>query len=246
MAKWAMQSIIPDVPFVDDGVMDQTTTRQPAVGLITEPHPVAPSRAAVPDDPSAPREYDTAIGDYWLTPAVEMAAAARGNVAPPANPGAQGWDCCLRATAKAPADARSVGVARGFTLATLQGWGAQRQEDIAIVVSELLTNAVRHASPQCGGGAARRPIRLGLLQPGPFILCAVADTSLTPPLQRAPGCLAETGRGLQVIGALSDNWGYATFATREDTGKVVWALFLNAPARLGLAGQVMRRAPAVA
>jgi hypothetical protein len=37
-----------------------------------------------------------------------------------------------------------------------------------------------------------------------------------------PSLLAETGRGLHVIGALADAWGYTT---PGDTGKVVWAMF---------------------
>ena len=42
----------------------------------------------------------------------------------------------------------SVRTARDFTMATLQRWGtAERSQDIAIVVSELLTNALRHAVP---------------------------------------------------------------------------------------------------
>src|SRR6266700_6188574 len=70
------------------------------------------------------------------------------------------------------------------------------------------------------------PIRLGLLQPGPCVLCAVADPSERAPVATEPGHLAETGRGLHVIGALSDQWGYTT---PSDMGKVVWAMFSARP-----------------
>ena len=80
----------------------------------------------------------------------------------------------------------------------------------------------RHALPGSGDALERRPIRLGLLQPGPCVLCAVADPSNATPVPRTRGSLAETGRGLQIICALSDRWGY-TAASK--TGKVVWALF---------------------
>ena len=127
------------------------------------------------------------------------------------------------ATCLLGADAGSVRAARDFTVATLGRWGmAERSPDITIVVSELLTNALRHALPASGQTAPRRPVRLGLLQPGPCVLCAVADPSKAAPTPQTPGSLTETGRGLHIIGALSDQWGYTT---PSQTGKVVWALF---------------------
>ncbi len=50
----------------------------------------------------------------------------------------------------------------------------------------------------------RQPVRLGLLQRGPCVLCAVADPSKAAPAPRTPGSLAETGRGLNIICVLSD------------------------------------------
>ena len=101
-------------------------------------------------------------------------------------------------------------------------WGeAERSQDIAIVVSELLTNALRHTRPGSADGRPRRPIRLGLLQLSPCLLCAVADPSPAAPVPRSPATLGETGRGLHIVCALSDRWGYTT----SGTGKVVWAMF---------------------
>ena len=68
----------------------------------------------------------------------------------------------------------------------------------------------------------RHPIRLGLRQTGPWVLCAVADPSQAVPVPRVPGSFAETGRGLHIIRALSDTWGYTT---PDASGKVVWATF---------------------
>jgi Histidine kinase-like ATPase domain len=93
-------------------------------------------------------------------------------------------------------------------------------------VSELLTNALRHARAQPGDARPWRPMRLGLVQPGRCVLCAVADSSTAVPAPRTPGSLAETGRGLHIVGALSDRWGYTTPA---GTGRVVWALFHSRP-----------------
>jgi hypothetical protein len=186
------------------------------------------------------------VGWHWLTSAVEMAALASGNCPLAPEPGATGWTCSSRIARRTPvADASSVCAARGFTVATLRHWGAaDRCEDVAVVVSELLTNALRHAVPRANGtqprsaetgprsaGTRRRwPIRLGLLQCGPCVLCAVADPSESAPAQAKPGELAETGRGLEVIGALSDSWGYIT---ASDMGKIVWATFSTeaSPAR---------------
>jgi anti-sigma regulatory factor (Ser/Thr protein kinase) len=135
-------------------------------------------------------------------------------------------------------DLSAVRAARSFTRATLQRWEiADRCDDITLVVSELLTNALEHAAPRPGGW----PVRLGLLQsrPGTAVLCAVADASPAPPVP-APlvptplvptpaGDLAESGRGLHVIEELSDSWGYTTAPRR---GKVVWATFEPAPGPL--------------
>ncbi len=160
----------------------------------------------------------------WLMLAAEMAGLMSGSRRPLPDPAATGWARVPRTTTRAlGAEPGSVHAARDFTVATLRRWGtAERSQDIAVVVSELLTNALRHALPGAGDTRPRRPIWLGLLQPGPCVLCAVADPSKAAPSLRVPGSLAETGRGLPIICALSDQWGYTTLS---DTGKVVWAVF---------------------
>ena len=95
-----------------------------------------------------------------------------------------------RVATRTPAPAtHSIATARAFTLRTMHRWGAaDRAEDAAAVVSELLTNALRHALPQAGatGALAPWPIRLGLLHPGPYVVCAVADPSADLPVPFAP------------------------------------------------------------
>jgi len=159
-------------------------------------------------------------GCDWLMPAAEMAGLAGGSWRSPPDPARAGWACPPRiATRALSAQAGSVRAARYFTLATLRRWGtAHSSQDIAIVVSEMVTNALRHALP----GPGRRPVRLGLLQQGPWVLCAVADPGTAAPVPRTPGPLAEAGRGLQMICAFSDLWGYTT---PSEAGKVVWAVF---------------------
>jgi anti-sigma regulatory factor (Ser/Thr protein kinase) len=167
------------------------------------------------------------MGFHWLKAAVETAALASGNWPLKPDPAPAGWTCFPRVAVRTPGtDPSAVPPAREFAVATMHRWGvAERCGDVAIVVSELLTNALRHALPGPSQARSPRAIRLGLMQPGPCVLCVVADPSRTPPVPRQPGSFAENGRGLHVVGAVSDNWGYAL----GDLGKVVWAMFSTAP-----------------
>jgi hypothetical protein len=175
--------------------------------------------------PAGPSKMDR---DRWLMLAAEMAGLESSAVPPSLDPVPRGWARQPRiATCIPGVSTGSVRTARNFTIATLRRWGAaEGSHDIAIVVSELLTNALRHALAGSGEFRGRRPIRLGLLQLRPCLLCAVADPSTVAPVVRRPGAVAETGRGLHIVCALSDRWGYAA----SGTGKVVWALFTGQPA----------------
>ncbi len=189
-----------------------------------------------------PPPLEGLIGTRWLRLAAEMAGLTSANWRPAPDPASTGPVRLPRVAMRTlGADVGSVRAARDFALATLRRWGTtERSQDIAIVVSELLTNALRHAVPGSavpGSGASRtrRPIRFGLLQPGSCVLCAVADPSRAAPVLQTRGSLAETGRGLHIICALSDQWGY----TASDTGKVVWAMFCQR-----LTGRLTRGRPA--
>jgi len=173
---------------------------------------------------------DVSVGCQWLRAAAEMAGTACGNrfLSPGAAPD---WTRSPITTQTLSMDAEAVRAGREFCVAALRSWGAtQRCEDIIIVVSELLTNALRHAVPGLSRPRPNWPIRLGLLCSEPCVLCAVADPSSSIPVPRKPGRLAETGRGLHVVSSLSDKWGYTTYTTPSDTGKVVWAIFMTLPA----------------
>jgi Histidine kinase-like ATPase domain len=159
----------------------------------------------------------------WLTSAAEMAVRACPGLPPRGSHGLLGESCFPRVATRTPGrDLAAVAAARRYTRSTLQRWGlASRCDDITLVVSELLTNALRHARPRPGGW----PVRLGLLQPGPSpaVLCAVTDPSPAPPVPGSSGRLAETGRGLHVVSELADCWGYTP---PDHRGKVVWAIFV--------------------
>jgi anti-sigma regulatory factor (Ser/Thr protein kinase) len=194
--------------------------RQRSGARIGFPCRTDPSRAAIGGRLSYPA---AAAGFRWLQLAAEMAGLVNGSRQP--SPDSVTWQASLPrvATRSISADAGSVRAARDFTIATLRRWGvAERGHDITVVVSELLTNALRHALPEQGVAWPRWPIRLGLLEHVSGLLCAVADPGEGVPAPQTPSSLAETGRGLQMVCALSDRWGYST---PGDAGKVVWAMF---------------------
>ncbi|WP_252782709.1 ATP-binding protein [Actinoallomurus rhizosphaericola] len=123
--------------------------------------------------------------------------------------------CPLRANGAAP------GMAREFTIATLRAWGlADLADDATVIVSELVTNALRYGLPAGFTTTDDRPIRLTLVRHGSLVVCVVADASRQEPLVRDPCDIAENGRGLHVIEALSCTWGWTPLPR---AGKAVWA-----------------------
>ena len=121
----------------------------------------------------------------WLAPAVRMAAAGHGVHPLAADRAALEWTCFPRVATRTPnGTAQSVGAARDFGLATMRRWTvADRTDDISIVLSELLTNALRHGAEQ-----PARPVRVALVQPAQFVLVVVSDPG--------PAGAGPTGAGL--------------------------------------------------
>ena len=122
--------------------------------------------------------------------------------------------------------------ARRFTRATLGRWGLDTlADDAEVIVGEFVANALRHtaAQPASGDGpaAARGDARIGLrlFRRSGEVMCAVLDPSDSAPVLKAPACEAECGRGLQLVDALSDVWGWSPVAGR---GKAVWAILFCA------------------
>ncbi|MFJ7960301.1 SpoIIE family protein phosphatase [Streptomyces sp. NPDC096319] len=109
-----------------------------------------------------------------------------------------------------PSDPALVARARAMASEQLGRWGL---DDLAftteLVVSELVTNAIRHASG---------PIGLRLIRDRSLI-CEVSDSQHTSPHARYAGNDEEGGRGLFMVAQLTEHWG-----TRYmPTGKTIWA-----------------------
>ena len=98
-------------------------------------------------------------------------------------------------------------------------WGIGNLGDSAeLVVTELITNAVR-ASREAGRVSA---VRLWLLSDSAQILILVGDASPRPPVLTDASDEAEHGRGLMLVDAVSEQWGW--YSREDSDGKFVWAI----------------------
>jgi len=131
-----------------------------------------------------------------------------------------------------PFAASSVGVARRRLVSDLIAAGICDSAvcDVALVFSELLSNALRHADPLPGG-----KIRVSWRLDADRVQVSVRDGGgeTSPELgQPAPG--ATGGRGLRIVEKLSEGWG----TSHGDVGTTVWAQVpvSRGPPRLAPAG----------
>jgi hypothetical protein len=122
--------------------------------------------------------------------------------------------------------------ARRLTRSTLRDWGlAFLSEDAETIVGEFVANAVTHAAAVAGTPVpsqrrqAADGLGLRLLRRNGEVICAVLDPSDKAPVLKAPAAGEEAGRGLQMVDALSDVWGWSPVAGR---GKAVWAVLFCA------------------
>ncbi len=109
-----------------------------------------------------------------------------------------------------PTDPAVVASARTLVGRQLSVWGMEPMLfTTELIVSELVTNAIRHATG---------PITLRLIRDDALI-CEVSDASNTSPRLRHARTTDEGGRGLLIVAQLTRRWG-----TRyTSTGKIIWA-----------------------
>ena len=114
------------------------------------------------------------------------------------------------ATWNLPARPAVVAQARNLVTDQLSAWDIKEPSFVTeLLVSELVTNAIRHADP---------PIQLRLIHDR-HLICEVSDASSTAPHLRRARTYDEGGRGLMLVAQLTSAWG--TRQTR--TGKTIWA-----------------------
>ncbi|MEU5886416.1 ATP-binding protein [Streptomyces sp. NPDC047461] len=123
------------------------------------------------------------------------------------------WEYCLYI----PNDPRAVTVSRRTLRLILTMHGLIRLVDVAeLLATELVANAVRHTK---GPAALRVCWSAGVLRIGAW------DADPEPP--EPPGALeqlteAEEGRGLALVRAWADLWGWHPLARNGNRGKYVW------------------------
>jgi len=115
-------------------------------------------------------------------------------------------------TLRLPAELMSVREGRRFARDVVIEWGLRRLADeVQLGVSELITNAVRHARTDV-------ELRLNL---DDHLTVEVRDFEPTLNRPADPGPvdpMATSGRGLQIVAAVSRDWGVRGLAD----GKAVW------------------------
>ncbi|MFD4787377.1 ATP-binding protein [Streptomyces sp. NPDC058459] len=112
-----------------------------------------------------------------------------------------------------PRQPESAALARRLARTALTTWDLSHlTDDAALVISELVANAVQHAQ--------RDSIRVTVERAASdTVRVSVTDFSGTLPEPRTPTANDENGRGLTLIAALATNWG----TDERRWGKVVWA-----------------------
>lgn len=149
-----------------------------------------PAYADVDDDPLPPPAADSVAGDHLYR-----------------------WR-------ELPAVPTSARAARIFVTEALAAWGHDDLAyDAATIASELSTNAIVHAP---GDDADAGPFHISVRADTTRLTIMVSDLAEKPlrPFPGEPGDDVECGRGLGIVEAYSQDWGWRRSGA---TGKTVWA-----------------------
>jgi anti-sigma regulatory factor (Ser/Thr protein kinase) len=134
----------------------------------------------------------------------------------------------LQTYMEVPAVPAAAPSARLHTRRTLTEWEPEGQADtVELVVSELVTNAVRASCGLFPGESDRRPcLRLWLSSDGDRVFVQVWDGCDQMPALRDVQPEAVGGRGLVLVDALSQDWG--AYRPARLPGKIVWSVIASA------------------
>jgi anti-sigma regulatory factor (Ser/Thr protein kinase) len=110
---------------------------------------------------------------------------------------------------------RAISEARHYVIAELAGVRQDVVDEVAVMVSELVTNCVRHTDTEFVVRVQHDPRRVRV---------EVTDYGDGMPTQRVPPISDPGGRGLRIVRELSDAFGVRPLA--DPPGKTVW-FFVN-------------------
>lgn len=130
-----------------------------------------------------------------------------------------------------PCAPASVGLARRALSAELRAAGVfdQAVRDAALVISELLSNAILHAYPLPG-----ERLQVAWAVVGTSVEVAVSDGgSASVPHAGHPSPVSVSGRGLAIVEHLAQTWGIRT----DEIGLTVWAVLAAPRDQAGESGQ---------
>ncbi|WP_405652125.1 ATP-binding protein [Streptomyces sp. NBC_00019] len=152
----------------------------------------------------------------WSDPAVLPAHRAAPLAAAPRPTGRS-------ATLRLPGSSEGCVQAREFTERVLGEWElGQCRDDALTVVSELVANAVLHGRKSDTLDDAESEVWLRLTRRTAHLVCAVTDQGDgLPHTAHAPNVLSEHGRGLFIVEALAQHWGWTRHTPHY---KTVWAM----------------------
>jgi anti-sigma regulatory factor (Ser/Thr protein kinase) len=118
----------------------------------------------------------------------------------------------MRREAQFPAVRTSALQARRFVSEAIADVPEEVSDAVTLIASELASNSVRHAASAFAVRVERLPDRIRI---------EVEDDGGGEPNVKTPGPTDTSGRGLQIVSSLADEWG--VIPKREAPGKIVWA-----------------------
>jgi anti-sigma regulatory factor (Ser/Thr protein kinase) len=119
----------------------------------------------------------------------------------------------------------SVGAARRFVSQAICGVPAEVVETVALLVSELASNCIRHTDSRFKLAVTTTPVEIRV---------EATDGGTGEPAVRTPAPSDPTGRGLQIVDMLAKDWGVEQL---PGAGKTVWfTVPVSEPGRVSAQG----------
>lgn len=119
----------------------------------------------------------------------------------------------MKSIRRFPSTPHSVAGARHFLVDKVEDVSDETMDSLALIVSELAANCVQHAEMDFEVRVEQLPHEIRV---------EVEDHGPGDPVARSPDSTEASGRGLQIVGTLADEWGVTRSSGAR--GKTVWAI----------------------